>query len=153
MQEHDQHVSPIKNPKQLIVVVFLAFLVPISVAVLISQWVTSGTRGVHENQEAIVKRIEPVGEVVVAAPSGPKGQMTGEQVYGQVCKACHESGALGSPKFGDKAAWAPHLMHGIADLYHSALNGKGAMPPKGGNASLSEAQVKAGVDYMVNAAK
>ncbi len=150
MQEHDQHVSPIKNPKQLIVVVVLAFAVPIAVAVLISQWVTSGTRGMHENQEAIIKRIQPVGEVLIAAPSGPKGQMTGEQVYGQVCKACHETGALGSPKFGDMAAWSKVIAQGQAVAVDHAIKGYKAMPPKGGNADLDNVEVERAVAYMAD---
>jgi cytochrome c5 len=150
MQEHDPHVSPIKNPKQLIVVVLLAFLVPISVAVLISQWVTSGARGTHENQEAILKRIEPVGEVVIAAPSGPKGQMTGEQVYAQVCKACHEAGVLGAPKFGDKAAWSKVIAQGQAVASDHAIKGYKAMPPKGGDADLDNVEVERAVAYMAD---
>ena len=54
---------------------------------------------------------------------------------------------------GDKAAWAPRLKTGIDALYASALKGKAAMPPKGGNASLPDADVKAAVDYMAAAAK
>ena len=67
--------------------------------------------------------------------------------------ACHGTGVLGAPKFGDKAAWAPRIKQGMDTLYSSALKGKGAMPPKGGNTALSDADVKAGVDYMVSAAK
>ncbi|MBL8483690.1 MAG: c-type cytochrome, partial [Rhodocyclaceae bacterium] len=63
------------------------------------------------------------------------------------------SGAAGSPKFGDKAAWAPRIKSGTDALVGSALKGKGGMPPKGGNAALSDAEVKAAVEYMVGAAK
>ena len=59
----------------------------------------------------------------------------------------------GAPKFGDKAAWAPRLKAGKDALRASAIKGKGAMPPKGGNASLSDDAVKAAVDYMAGAAK
>ena len=72
---------------------------------------------------------------------------------GQTCVACHGTGLAGAPKFGDKAAWAPRLKAGMPAVYEIALKGKGAMPPKGGNLSLSDADVKAAVDYMVNAAK
>ena len=56
-------------------------------------------------------------------------------------------------KFGDKKAWATHLMHGTEHVYENALKGKGAMPPKGGNLTLSDAEVKAAVDYMLGAVK
>jgi cytochrome c5 len=59
----------------------------------------------------------------------------------------------GAPKFGDKAAWAPRIAQGKNALYASALKGKAAMPPKGGNTALSDDAVKAAVDYMIAAAK
>ena len=100
----DEHSSPIKTPKQLVIVVLLAFAVPIALAALVSQLVTSGEKGLHERRRKMLARIQPVGNVVLAEASGPKGMLTGEQVYGQVCKTCHEAGIAGAPKFGDKAA-------------------------------------------------
>ena len=67
--------------------------------------------------------------------------------------ACHVTGAANAPKLGDKAAWAPRIKTGTEALYASVLKGKGAMPPKGGNAALSDADVKAAVDYMVAGSK
>ena len=152
MQEHDQHVSPIKTPKQLIVVVVLAFAVPISLAVLLSQLVTSGTKGAHEDESAILARIQPVGQVVLAAPAAAKGQLTGEQVYGQVCKTCHEAGLLNAPKFGDKASWAKVIAQGQVTAVDHAIRGIRAMPPKGGNGSLEDVEVERAVAYMAGAA-
>jgi cytochrome c5 len=86
-----------------------------------------------------------------AAPAG--GKADGKKVYDTVCAVCHAAGVAGAPKFGDKAAWAPRLKPGIDALYASALKGKAAMPAKGGNASLADADVKAAVDYMAAAAK
>jgi cytochrome c5 len=77
----------------------------------------------------------------------------GKSVYDQTCHVCHGTGLAGSPKFGDKGAWAPRISTGMDKLYNAALHGLNAMPPKGGNASLTDAQVKAAVDYMVAAAK
>ena len=76
----------------------------------------------------------------------------GEALYKQVCTACHAQAVAGSPKFGDKAAWAPRIKTGIDALTASVIKGKGAMPPKGGSAA-SEADIRATVEYMVNAAK
>jgi cytochrome c5 len=56
----------------------------------------------------------------------------------------------GAPKLGDKAAWAPRIATGMDSLLKSVINGKNAMPPKGGNAALTDAQVKAAVAYMVD---
>ena len=85
--------------------------------------------------------------LVAAANSG-----AGEAVYKQACMACHAAGVAGSPKFGDKAAWAPRIATGIDALTASVIKGKGAMPPKGGSAA-SDADIRSSVEYMVSAAK
>ncbi|HET9579960.1 MAG TPA: c-type cytochrome, partial [Usitatibacter sp.] len=77
----------------------------------------------------------------------------GKTTYDTVCMVCHGTGVAGAPKYGDKAAWAPRIAQGKDALYNSALHGKNAMPPKGGNAGLSDDAVKAAVDYMAAAAK
>ena len=76
----------------------------------------------------------------------------GEALYKQACVACHAAGVAGSPKFGDKAAWAPRIATGIETMTASVIKGKGAMPPKGGSAA-SDGEIRAAVDYMTNAAK
>lgn len=97
----------------------------------------------------------PAAMTAVAIPPAPAkgGAADGKKVYDATCTACHAAGIAGAPKFGDKAAWAPRIKAGLPAVYEVALKGKGAMPPKGGNATLSDAEVKAAVDYMVAAAK
>lgn len=73
----------------------------------------------------------------------------GKNTYESTCAACHDSGGLGAPKLGDKTAWAPRIATGVGALQVSALKGKGVMPPKGGNAGLSDADVIAAVDFML----
>ena len=120
-----------------------------------------------EGDADVLARIKPFGELVFAAPApaaapatkgsaaapAASGKVDGKKVYDTTCVVCHSVGVAGSPKFGDKPAWAPRLQTGMNALYTSALNGKNAMPPKGGNTSLSDAEVKAAVDYMTAAAK
>ena len=84
---------------------------------------------------------------------GPGYAASGKDTYNASCAACHTTGAAGAPKLGDKAAWGNLIKTGMDALYSSTLKGKGAMPAKGGNASLSDADVKAAVDYMVSQAK
>src|SRR6266702_5851409 len=83
----------------------------------------------------------------------PAAPADGRKVYESTCMGCHGAGVANAPKFGDKKAWAMHLMHSTEHVYENALKGKGAMPPKGGNLTLSEAEVKAAVDYMLGAVK
>src|SRR6266545_2359889 len=128
--------SLIKTPKQLVIVLVLAFVAPIIVIILLANLATSGRIYDEDamSPEAVAKRIKPVAEVNLAA-AGPAGQLlkTGEEVYKSVCTACHATGIAKAPKFGDRKAWAPHLSRGAEQLYEVALKGKGAMPPKGGN--------------------
>jgi cytochrome c5 len=77
----------------------------------------------------------------------------GKAVYDKVCFACHTQGLAGAPKPGDKAAWAPHLKQGLNAMVQSVIKGKGAMPPKAGSPALTDAEIRAGVDFMVSQSK
>lgn len=70
-------------------------------------------------------------------------------VYDAHCAACHATGAAGAPRTGDAAAWSARIDAGINTLYANAIKGKGAMPPKGGSVSLTDAQVMAAVNHIV----
>jgi len=91
--------------------------------------------------------------VLLLSPALVGAEMTGEEVYQKACGVCHDNGVAGAPKLGDKTAWTPRIAEGMDVLYHTALQGEGAMPAKGGNASLSDAETKAAVDYMVENSK
>lgn len=86
-----------------------------------------------------------------AAPAAAAG--AGESLYKQACQVCHAAGVAGAPKFGDKAAWSARLPAGIDALYNSVAKGKGAMPPRGGAAQASDADLRAAVEFMAAAAK
>jgi len=112
---------------------------------------------------AVAAQAAPPAQASAAAPAASAGAgaakadatsgADGKAVYGRVCVACHQAGVAGAPKFGDKAAWAPRIATGMDALYASVLKGKGAMPPKGGQPAVPDADIKAAVDYMVAAAK
>lgn len=105
------------------------------------------------DEEKTAELIQPVAKIELSAQPERTGPMSGEDVVKQVCAACHGTGALGSPKIGDKAAWGPRVAQGIAVLDDHALKGKGSMPPKGGNAALSDDEVKAAVEFLVSQVK
>lgn len=101
-------------------------------------------------------RIQPVAKFELtkaAAPTTGGAPKDGATVYNSICGACHNGGVAGAPKPDDKAAWAPRLALGKEALYKSALGGKGAMPPKGGAADLSDAEIKGAVDHLMGLAK
>ena len=111
--------------------------------------------------QQIAERIKPVGEVTLASANpvvnalipAAHAAVDGKSVYEKSCKLCHDAGLAGAPKTGDKVAWAPRIAKGMDTLYTSSLKGtpKG-MPPKGMYQG-PDADVKAAVDYMVNASK
>ena len=190
-----EHSSPIKTPKQLIVVIVLCFLVTVFGIVMIAKLVTGGLKidpkSPAMSEEAVAKRLKPVGDVVIAdggaptptaakqstpaksAPTGAGAARTattgtkdataaaktagsaadGKKTYDAACAMCHAAGVAGAPKTGDKAAWKPRIAQGKDVLYGSAIKGKNLMPPKGGAASLPDADIKAAVDYLVSQAK
>jgi cytochrome c5 len=88
-----------------------------------------------------------------ATPAAGGDLAKGEKVYKSTCAMCHASGAAGAPLLGNKADWDPRVAQGKDTLYNHAIHGftgaKGTMPAKGANASLSDDDVKAAVDYMV----
>jgi cytochrome c5 len=152
---HDEHISPIKTPKQLAIVLALAFLVPIVLFLLLSQLVTGVKRDDTGATEAqVLARIKPVGEVTLAGATSARASMSGEQVFQAVCKTCHEPGIAGAPKVGDKAAWAAPIKKGYETLMQHALNGfqeaGKVMPPRGGNPDLSDVEVERALVYMAN---
>ena len=177
----EEHQSLIKTPQQLIVVVVLAFLIPVLGIVMIAELVTGGlkfdAKSSAMSDAAVTERLKPVGtayvgevpaEAMAAAgvkagaggavqtASGPVkagGAVDGKAIYASVCTACHGAGIAGAPKTGDKAAWKPRIAQGNAKLYEHAIKGKGAMPPKGGAMSASDAEIKAAVDYLVSQGK
>lgn len=81
----------------------------------------------------------------------------GKSVFNSGCAACHASGVAGAPKVGDKDAWAARMTQDIKVIYGNAINGfqgaTGVMPPKGGFMNLSDDDVKAAVDYMIEESK
>lgn len=87
-----------------------------------------------------------------AAPAATVAAGAGEGLYKQACAVCHVAGVAGAPKYGDKAAWAPRVGGGLDVLTASVIKGKGAMPPKGGSAA-SDAEIKAAVQFMLDAVK
>jgi cytochrome c5 len=123
-------------------------------------------------QAAIDERIKPVGRVLlmgdaelaaaaaaaVAAPTPVATVMTGPQVYNAACIVCHQPGVTtGAPTIGDVAAWAPRIAQGKDTLYQHAIQGfqgaSGFMPPKGGRVDLSDGEIQAAVDYLIEQAQ
>ena len=87
-----------------------------------------------------------------AAAGGAVDIAAGEQIYQTACFACHMTGVAEAPKLDDPAAWEPRLAQGMAGLLQSSINGKGAMPPKGGFAHLTEDDLRNAIGFMLDKA-
>jgi cytochrome c5 len=150
------HGAPIKTPGQLIALVIAGFGVPIIAIWLLAYYVNETVRtgaGTDELADAnVAKRIAPIAKVDIRDANAPRVFKTGEQVYQAVCSACHAAGAAGAPKFGNNADWAPRIAQGYDALLHSALNGKNAMPARGGTSpdDYSDYEISRAVVYMAD---
>jgi cytochrome c5 len=94
--------------------------------------------------EAPEPAAEPAADTQAAA-----GAADGQKVYQASCQACHVAGVAGAPKTGDKEAWAPRIAKGNDALLSSVKGGLNAMPPMGGCMTCSDAELSAGIAYLV----
>jgi cytochrome c5 len=147
------HEGPIKTPKQLILAVIYAFVVPVVGIMLLVMFVVADKRpaagSTAMSPQSIAERIRPVGMVEVRDAADPASLRSGEQVFTGQCAACHASGALGAPKLGDAGAWTARIKAGYDALVNAALAGKGQMPPQRGG-DFSDVEIGRAVVYMAD---
>ncbi|WP_324779987.1 c-type cytochrome [Thiobacillus sedimenti] len=103
-------------------------------------------------QKATLERIKPFATLAALDANAPKVEKSGQEVFEAVCTTCHTPGALGAPKFQNKADWGPRIKQGYDTLIKHALEGIRQMPPRGGDGDLSDTEVARAVAYMANAA-
>ena len=77
----------------------------------------------------------------------------GRRIYIEVCAACHANGVAGAPRFGNRQEWEMRQLRGRKEMLQSVMKGRGSMPPKGGNPSVSDAQAQAAMDYLLASVK
>jgi cytochrome c5 len=92
-------------------------------------------------------------EAAAAAAAEPQvafdGSLDGQMIYQRVCAACHDAGVAGAPTLA-RETWGDRIDQDREDLIASVINGLGAMPPRAGRNDLSDEQVAASVDYMLD---
>lgn len=148
----EAHTGPVKNPKQLLIAVFLSFVIPVLVIIGLVQFVNSADKtgpGVGNHDMAQAMRIQKIGSIEIRDANRPL--RAGEEVYKGQCAACHATGVSGAPKFADAAMWGPRIAQGLDALVQSALKGKGAMAPQGGG-EFNDTEIARSVAFMANAA-
>jgi cytochrome c5 len=77
-------------------------------------------------------------------------ERSGKEVVDTVCGACHQKGAKGAPRIGDRKAWAKLADRGLTGLTESALKGVRKMPAHGGDLRLTDIEIERAITYMVN---
>ena len=112
-----------------------------------------------DTMEDMTMRLQPVvsldemrASMTVASAAGDTADKSPDQLYQSACLACHTTGAAGAPKIGDAAAWKSRLGKGLEALISSAINGIGAMPPRGGS-QYNDDQIRATVEYILTESK
>ncbi|MBU1395093.1 MAG: c-type cytochrome [Gammaproteobacteria bacterium] len=129
----------------------MPFVLAVSLAVLLSACGKQESSAPEASAPAMPEAAAPAVEPVAMAND------LGKKVYGNVCSMCHAVGAAGAPKPGDQADWAPRIAQGMDVLYQHSIEGftgaKGMMPARGGSTTLSDDEVKAAVDFMVDQSK
>ena len=151
------------------VVILLLTLFTVCMYILANRIGGNAFAAMQNSSGAVMERIAPVGQVRIGDPNqtvaveasesmqvaaaepaaSAGGAKSGEEVYNAGCLACHTTGAAGAPKLGDKAAWESRSGQGLEALIANAIKGKGAMPPKGGNPSWSDEEIKNAVEFIL----
>ncbi len=142
-----------KNPSSKIMYLSIALAVILMALVVPFSMSGKGKSDAVSNGDDVESRIAPVAKIEMQAGGGAGGVKDGKTVYNTVCAGCHGAGVMGAPKFGDKGAWGGRIGQGMATLNNHAINGFKGMPARGGAASLSDDEVKAAVQYMVDGSK
>ena len=112
-----------------------------------------------DTMEDIAKRLQPVVMLddmsknpMASGGTAVASDKTPDQLYQAACLACHTTGAAGAPKIGDAAAWKERAGKGLEALVSNAINGMGAMPPRGAS-QFSDDQIRAVVEYILAESK
>ena len=129
------------------------------ICIIAARTITPEKAPPEEALAQLADRVAPIGNVVTdpsmlvkTATAAPKREpYSAEEVLAKVCNACHQTGVLDAPKNGDAGAWKPRAdaAGGIDGLVKSAIAGKNAMPPRGGDPSLSDEELKAAIEQMM----
>lgn len=150
------------------VLAIIALLIYVGVTKLSDMTQGLYTADTEEYQAAVAERLRPFGQVYLPGEEASAGEpvvpaaqqpapvetmMSGPQVYNEACLVCHGAGVGGAPVLGDTDTWEARIAQGNDTLYLHAIEGftgaTGFMPAKGARVDLSDAEVRAAVDYMI----
>jgi cytochrome c5 len=105
--------------------------------------------GVRQGADGQAALAAAAAEEQAAAAPAESGPVDGAEVYNSVCMACHTAGVAGAPKPGSEELAARFAAEGMDGMMHNAINGLNVMPPRGGRPDLSDEQIRAAVEFML----
>jgi cytochrome c5 len=136
--------------------------------IFLARWIQPDPTGDANPSQAILleQRILPVGAVrygeegaaalaesqvaaMTALPEAEDMVVDGEAVYAGLCKTCHDTGVAEAPIAESEQMAARLEEKGLEMLVSNAINGLNAMPPRGGNPTLTDEQIRAAVEFML----
>jgi len=146
------HGASDSSMQKMMIIVGIALCVLTVTIMITARTLSSGSNDEFDAllQNAKMDRIKPAGQIRTEAPEVSEevvAALSGEEVAGGACAACHISGAANAPKFDDRAEWDKRAELGIEALVASVINGKGAMPARGGS-THSDEEITRAVEYM-----
>ena len=150
-QAHEDHTGPVKTPKQMLMLSFASFVIPVFIIIGLVYYVTLANKTApgSDTERTVAERIQKVGTVEIRDAN--RLMKAGQEVYKAQCAACHDAGLAGAPKFADAGAWAPRIKTGYEALLNSALKGKNAMGAQGGG-DYSDLEIGRAVAYLTSSA-
>jgi len=155
-KQMSSHGASDSSMQKMMIIVGIALCVLTITIMITARTLSSGSNDEFDPilNKAKLERIQPAGLVRTEAPVAPEeaaaeevAALSGEEIANGGCAACHASGAGGAPKFDDKAEWDTRSSAGLDALVASVVNGKGAMPPRGGSTHTDE-EITRAVEYM-----
>ena len=109
----------------------------------------SPVSGVRTGDEGVAALAETQAAAAPAPAQSTAAEVDGEEVYNGLCMTCHAAGVAGAPITGSDQMAQRLSEKGIDTLVTNAINGLNVMPPRGGNPSLTDEQIRAAVDFML----
>jgi cytochrome c5 len=148
---HEDHTGPVKTPKQMLILSFASFVIPVFIIIGLVYYVTLANKTAPggDTERSVAERIQKVGAVEIRDANRP--MKAGQEVYKAQCAACHDAGLAGAPKFAEAGAWAARIKTGYDALLNSALKGKNAMGAQGGG-DYSDLEIGRAVVYLTASA-
>ena len=146
------------TPQQVVIALLAGLFAPIIAIVLIVQLVLNiqsdhiDKDSAANSDTAVAKRLKPVGQVKVIDPNAPRIERSGEEIFDAVCSQCHQTGALGAPRFGNKGDWAKRIAQGYPTLIKHATEGLRQMPARGGDPDIDDIELARAIAFMADKA-